>query len=55
MDTFATITITDADNASVSDTIILDVVPENEVPSTTNTDQTITFTEDARVHHLLPL
>ena len=46
-DASATITVEDADGLTLTDTIILDVVPENEVPSATNTDQTITFTEDA--------
>ena len=47
LDASAEIVITDADNASISDTMILDLSPENEAPTATNTDQTLEFDEDA--------
>ena len=47
LDASAEIVITDADNASISDTITLDLSPDNEVPTATNTSQTLEFDEDS--------
>ena len=47
VDATATISIEDADGLSISDTIILDVVPINETPSATEMDQTLSFDEDS--------
>ena len=47
LDASAEIVITDADNASISDTITLDLSPDNEAPTATNMDQTLEFDEDS--------
>ena len=47
MDATATVVITDADGESIEDVIILDLSPENEAPTATNTNQTLNFDEDS--------
>ena len=47
VDSSIAISIEDSNGSSITDTIIIDLVPTNDTPSATEMDQTLSFDEDS--------